>query len=206
MFFNTPFFRVWKWIEEEQKTLDKLKQALTGDRVMSYFDPRKETKILVDESPVGLGGLLAQDGKIICYASRALSEIERRYSQTEREIHAAVWALEHFYLNVYGATFSIITDHKLLLGIFKSSTPTSARIDRWKLTFMPYDCQLICRPGKDTENLADFISRHPKASESQAPNLAQEYINYMCNNAVPKAMTIHEVKAETGQPHKSTKL
>ena len=138
----------WKWDEEEQKTLDKLKQALTGDRVITYFDPRKETKIIVDGSPVGLGGLLAQDREIICYASCALSEIERRYSQTEREIHAAVWALEHFHLNVYDAKFSNITDHKLLLGIFKSSKPTSARIDRWKLRFMPCDCHLLPRKGR----------------------------------------------------------
>ena len=78
----TKTHHAWKWDEEEQKTLDKLKQALTGERVITYgFDPRKETKIIVDGSPVGLGGLLAQDREIICYASCALSEIERRYSQ-----------------------------------------------------------------------------------------------------------------------------
>ena len=75
----------WKWEQEEQRALDKLKEALIGDQVMSYFDPRKKTEIIVDASPAGLGGLLVQKGKVLSYASRALSDVESRYSQTERE-------------------------------------------------------------------------------------------------------------------------
>ena len=45
---------------------------------MSYFDPRKKTEIIVDASPSGLGGLLVQEGKVLSYASRALSDVESR--------------------------------------------------------------------------------------------------------------------------------
>ena len=38
---------------------------------MAYFDPKKTTDVIVDASPVGLGAILAQQGKIISYASRA---------------------------------------------------------------------------------------------------------------------------------------
>ena len=31
---------------------------------MAYFDPRKKTVLLVDASPVGLGAVLTQDGKV----------------------------------------------------------------------------------------------------------------------------------------------
>ena len=97
---------------------------------MSYFDSRKQTEITVDASPVGLGGLLMQDGKVLSHASRALSDVESRYSQTEQEILATVWGVEHFHLCVYGAQFSIITDHKPLIGILKNHKQTSARIER----------------------------------------------------------------------------
>ena len=186
----------WKWEQEEQRALDNLREALTGDRVMSYFDPRKKVEVIVDASPVGLGGLLVQEGKVISYASRALSDVESRYSQTEREMLATVWGAEHFHLYVYGAQFSIITDHKPLLGIFKSHKQTSARIDRWKLRLMPYDCQLLYRPGRDAENPDDFMSRHPSTSETERQNIAEDYVNYICNNAIPKAMTLPEVKLE----------
>ena len=49
---------------------------------MSYFNPVRETEVIVDASSVGLGGLLAQDNKVISYATRALSDVESRYSQT----------------------------------------------------------------------------------------------------------------------------
>lgn len=188
----------WIWGKEQQKALDRLKSELIGSRVMTYFDPRKKTEIIADASPVGLGGMLMQDGKVISYASRALSEVEKRYSQTEREMLAAVWSAEHFHLYVYGHSFSIITDHKPLLGIVNSNKPLSARIERWKLRLMPYNVDLVYRPGKNDKNPADFMSRHPVAGFS-APNLAEEYVNYVCCNAVPKAMTLQEVQFETQQ-------
>ena len=46
---------------------------------MSYVDPRKKMEIIVDASPVGLGGLLVQEGKVISYATGALSDVESRY-------------------------------------------------------------------------------------------------------------------------------
>ena len=77
--------------------------------MMSYFDPKKTTEIIVDASPVILGGLymLLQEGKLLSYASRALSDIESRYSQTEQEMRAVVWGVEHFHFYVYGAPSSL---------------------------------------------------------------------------------------------------
>ena len=187
----------WQWSVQQQQAFDKLKDSLTKSHVMSYFNPAQETEVIVDASPVGLGGLLAQDGKVISYASRALSDVESRYSQTEREMLAIVWALEHFHLYLYGSEFTIMTDHKPLLGIFNSHKPTSARIDRWKLRLMPYNCHLVYRPGKDAENPADFMSRHPNPQATAERNVADEYVNYVCTNAIPKAMTLQEIQAET---------
>jgi len=75
----------WKWEQEEQRALGKLKEALVGDQVMSYFNPKKKNEIIVDASPAGLGGLLLQEGRVPSYGSRALSDVESRYSQTERD-------------------------------------------------------------------------------------------------------------------------
>ena len=38
---------------------------------MGYYDPNKEIQIIVDASPVGLGGILEQEGKAIADANRA---------------------------------------------------------------------------------------------------------------------------------------
>ena len=51
----------WQWSDEQQHAFDKLKDSLTKSHVMSYFNPAQETKVIVNASPVGLGGLLAQE-------------------------------------------------------------------------------------------------------------------------------------------------
>ncbi|CAB4031804.1 Hypothetical predicted protein [Paramuricea clavata] len=155
----------WQWQAEQENALKKLQHELTNDPVMAYFDPSKPTTVIVDASPPGLGALLTQEGRVISYASRALSSVESRYSQTEREILAVIWAIEHYHLYLYGAKFAIITDHKPLLGIFKSQKPTSARIDRWNLRLMPYDCEVVYNQEKMQKTL-------PTLSTSQAIDLA----------------------------------
>ena len=61
----------WEWTQQEQEAFDNIKEALTSTQVMAYFNPAKQTEVLVDASPVGVGAILAQEGKIIAYASRA---------------------------------------------------------------------------------------------------------------------------------------
>lgn len=85
------------WTDEHQKSLHKMKQSLTSDAIMTYFDPYKLTELVVDASPVGLGAVMAQrngphePARVISYASRAVSPIEQKYSQTEHEALATVW-------------------------------------------------------------------------------------------------------------------
>lgn len=76
----------WTWAEEHQGALNEMKQNLTSDAVMTYFDPNKVTKLVVDASPVGLGALAQRNdpnepARVISFASRALSPIEQKYSQ-----------------------------------------------------------------------------------------------------------------------------
>ena len=99
----------WAWTSSQQQAFDQLKHLLTSDTVLSYFDPHKKATILVDASPVGLGAILCQNNSVVAYASRSLSPVEQRYSQTEREALAVVFACKHFHLYIYGAQFSIIT-------------------------------------------------------------------------------------------------
>ena len=131
----------WHWGETEEHALQKLKDALTSDAVMAYFDPELDTEIEVDASPVGLAGILTQGGKVIAYGSRSLTDVETRYSQTEREALAVVWACEHFDLYVCGNKFKIVTDHKALIYIWKKPRPP-LRIER-KDNTADYICRAI---------------------------------------------------------------
>ena len=94
------------WTKREQNAFENIKSALTSNTVMAYFDQTKQTELITDASPWKLSAILAQkttthdDRRIVAYASRSLSEIERKYSQTEREALAIVWAMERKFIYV----------------------------------------------------------------------------------------------------------
>ncbi|RUS85862.1 hypothetical protein EGW08_006346 [Elysia chlorotica] len=186
----------WRWGESEQTAFKTLKQKLTETGVMAYFNPKIHTEILVDASPCGLGAMLTQQGRVICYASRALTDTEARYSQTEREMLAVVYGVEKFHIYLYGSTFTVTTDHKPLLGIIRSTKPCSARMDRWRLRLMPYEFNLTYRPGKDEANPADYLSRHPCTQPSK-DNEGEHYIRYVARASIPNALSLDEVREAT---------
>ena len=88
------------WGPEQQQSFDELKKRLSSAETLGYFDKNAPTKVIADASPVGLGAVLVQEQggelRVISYASRSLSDTERRYSQTEKEVLAIVWACERF--------------------------------------------------------------------------------------------------------------
>ena len=116
------------WNNSQQEAFSKLKEALTRAPVMHYFDNKKETLLTVDASPVSISAILSQkdsgsdNSRVIAYASRALTPVEKRYSQTEKEALSIVWAVEHFHLYIYGSHFTLVTDHKPLEVIYGSAS------------------------------------------------------------------------------------
>jgi hypothetical protein len=106
----------FQWTEQQQQPFDKIKELLASDTVMAYFDPLKDTELTTDASLVGLSAILTQttpgmdDRKIVAYVSRSLSDVEKRYSQTEREALAIVWAIERLHIYLYGGHFTLFTD------------------------------------------------------------------------------------------------
>ena len=54
-------------------------------RALPYFDVNAETTLQMDASKKGLGACLIQKGKVICYASRALTKPEQNYQNLERK-------------------------------------------------------------------------------------------------------------------------
>ena len=120
---------------------------------MEYFDAKKDTVLTVDASPVGLSGILSQrsacdaEGKV-AYASRALSDVERRCSQTEKEALSIIWGIEHYHLYLYGHSFTLETDRKPLEMIYgRANSKPCARIEQWALRLQPYNFQVKYKPG-----------------------------------------------------------
>ena len=54
-------------------------------KALPYFNTSAETIQQMDASMKGLGACLIQNGKVVCYASRALTKTEQNYQNLERE-------------------------------------------------------------------------------------------------------------------------
>ena len=69
-----------------------VKKYLTESPVLKYYNVNEEVTSQCDASETGLGAVLRQKGQPVCYASRALTDIETRYAQIEKEVLAIVWS------------------------------------------------------------------------------------------------------------------
>jgi hypothetical protein len=76
----------------------------------------------------GLRVVISQEGHPIAYASRALTQTERKYAQIEKECLAIVFAserFEHYILEKQNVL--VLTDHKPLVTIFKRPILTNPK-------------------------------------------------------------------------------
>lgn len=109
----------FEWTSVHHSAFEKIKEIIVQRESLSLFNPADETFLFTDASPVGLGAVLVQRNhhahKICAYASKTLSDTEKRYAQTEKEALGIVWGVERFHFYLFGITFTIMTDHRPLI-------------------------------------------------------------------------------------------
>ena len=126
-----------KWTHIHLIAFELVKKRLTQSPVMSYFDTSKRTMVIVDASLVGISAILAQSEqdspqyKVIAYASRSLTPVEKRYSQTDREGLALVWGsniFAYFCLEQNLMSLQIIKLSKLSTTIHDRNHPHASNV------------------------------------------------------------------------------
>ena len=95
---------------------------------------------------------------------------------------------------LYGLDFELWTDHKPLEFIYSAQSRPSARIERWVLQLQPYSFSAKYLLG--STNIEDALSRLTKTEQPQPRNVAEEYIRFVANTAVPPAMSTEEIEEE----------
>ena len=92
----------------------------------------------------------ASEWRPVAYASRSLSETERRYAQIEKEALAVTWSCEKFSDYILGSRFEIETDHKPLVPILstKHLNDLPPRVLRFRLRMAKFDYSISHVPGK----------------------------------------------------------
>lgn len=195
----------FKWTTRHEREWNVLKTTLTTAPVLAYYDPTKRLKISTDASKDGLGAVLLQaedeSWKPVAYASRSMTNTETKYAQIEKECLGLAYGLERFHCYVYGLpTFTVETDHRPLVSIFKKSlNEMSPRIQRLIMKLQRYDFDLIYTPGKHLV-LADALSRAPELNHASVTDKdVEEHVNMIVESLPVSDCKSKQISDETAK-------
>jgi len=156
--------REYNWTEIHTNAVNQIKDILvTG--FLKHFDPTLPTELFVDAGPDGVSAILTQLDKhnkpwLINCASHTFTDVQKRYSQFEKEALGANWGCEHFANELLLNEFTLISDNEALCELLEPSNSkpsTSKRVNSWlsNLTKFTYKVKHV----KGKSNCADFVSR-----------------------------------------------
>ena len=193
----------WKWTEAQERAFQDSKMALLNSQTLVHFDPALPVVVVADSSSYGVGGVLCHliEGveRPVHFVSRTLTTTERKYAQVEKEALALVFAMRKFHNYLWGQEFTLITDHKPLLGIFDANKNipqmASGRIQRWALILQCYKFTLKHRSG-ELLGTADALSRLPIKTSDEATPIPADWVQ-LVNFLESAPITSRDIKDAT---------
>ena len=135
------------------------------------------------------------------FASQALTGAEKNYQNLERECLATIWGMEKFHYFLYGKKFTLETDQKPLVSIYKKHmVEISPRIQKLvvrSFPYQPFDIQY--RRGKEIP-LADALSRvTPTPVEEDGIQLPTVAVNLITSNIPVSSSEIDLIHGESAK-------
>ena len=109
----------YKPSKEHFEHFNKLKVEVSKMGALPYFDVNAETTLQMAASKKEPGACLIQNNKVICFALHSLKKTEQNYQNLEREALGTIWGMEKFHYFLYGKEFTLETDQKPLVSIYK---------------------------------------------------------------------------------------
>lgn len=176
---------VFNWTADHSLAFENVKSILCRAPTLGHFDPSLPVILQTDASRLnGLGYALMQKQdnqiRLIQCGSRFLSPTEARYSTTEIEMLAVVWAIRKCHIYLMGMKmFTIKTDHRPLISILDKQTLDqlpNPRIQRLREKILIYKFTTEWIRGKDNL-ITDALSRYPTEYPDQEDEEEEKNIN-----------------------------
>ena len=172
----------FSWDEQCDYAFQALKSALTSAPILRLPKWGQPFILCTDWSKTAIGAVLSQiDTETglehpVAFASRSCTSAESRYSPTEGELLALVWACTlKFRHYLFGYHFTVHTDHAALQWL-KTARFQNSKLERWALRLQEFSFEVKHRAGKDNV-VADCLSRSamPLESSIQISNVWPEH-------------------------------
>ncbi|KAK2715001.1 hypothetical protein QYM36_009858 [Artemia franciscana] len=187
----------FRWETDHEASMKEIKSCISEN--LAFFDHKcKVVELKVDASKHGLGTELSSNGKIVGFASRALSTTEQNYSQLEKELYAIVFGCKHFHHYIYGRKTIVTTDHRPLETILSRPLHTApARLQRMMIQIQPYDIEVHYSPGSDIP-VPDALSRlHLSDVDTKMQNDIEVFVHTVMKSLPVSDSKLDEIRRET---------
>ena len=155
------------WGSSQQEAFDALRVRLLTAPVLRLPDVKRQFRVDTDASDTRVAAVLlqqwGQEWHPVSYISRRLTDAETRYTTSEKEALAAVWALTMWRLYLF-AHFELMTDNRTLAHL-QSKPQLTRREMGWVDFLAEFDFDIIYRRGVEN-GAADALSRADSAGVS----------------------------------------
>lgn len=202
------------WSGKCESAFETIKEYLVSSPVINCPDFDRPFMIQTDASDYGLGAVLTQnfpDGEhVVSFISRSLTKSERKFSATEKECLAVLWAIQKFRCYVEATHFTVVTDHFALLWLSNLKDP-SGRLARWSVKLQQYDFDIVHRRGKDNV-VPDALSRSvPVVNELTSvdrlfPGYDDSWYRKMIDNVSQRPLDFPLWRVDGGVVYRKTKV
>ena len=146
------------WSDSAQESFEMLKEKLCTAPVLALPDFNKVFEVDCDASGVGLGAVLSQEKRPICYFSEKFNEVRARWSTYDKEFYAIVRALKTWEHYLVGKEFILYSDHEALKFINSQRRISVDKHARWCQFIQKFPFRLMHKSG--AQNIvADALSR-----------------------------------------------
>ena len=151
---------VFQWGEKEEYEFCDIKSALCANCLLYVPDLRRPFEVHCDASGDGLGAVLYQrgdEGKLhpVEYASRSLSDAEKKWSTRDLEALSIVWSITRWRQYLLFRDFEVFSDHDSLKYLWNTEC---SRLQRWAMFLQQFSFTLTHKAGK-THHVPDLLSR-----------------------------------------------
>jgi hypothetical protein len=147
----------YKWEGACDEAFETLKGILMKAPVLKLPDFDKDFEIHSDASDFVIGGVLVQEGRLMAFENKKLSETERRWPTHEKEMWAVIHCLKTWG-HYIGSKDVVVWIDNVTLKYFAIQPKLSSKQVRWQDTLALFNVDIRHNPGKDNV-VPDALSR-----------------------------------------------
>lgn len=160
-----------KWGEAQAAAFKDVKNDLAAPAFLVPAVLGRKKRLITDASGIGYGAVLLQEEpengwRPIFFISRKPKGPETRYTATENEAGAVIFALRNLRPWLDVEPFELVTDHIALKWLLSMENPRP-RLARWLLEFQDFEFTITHTPGDGPlMTVSDALSRHTMADDA----------------------------------------